>query len=282
MKNLVRQWIMAIGVFFLFYSTLHAKVSDNYSLVWAEEFTANGKLNPSHWTFEKGFVRNKELQWYQKENAYCRNGVLILEARKVQRKNPLYVKGNRQWRKKRAFIQFTSASVTTKKHHSWKYGRFVIRAKIQTDKGLWPAIWFVGEKGKWPHRGEVDLMEYYRGTLLANACWGSKQEGKPRWDRNKFPLSSLGDRDWDKKFHIWRMDWNEKEIKLYVDNKLLNSIDVEKARNPKNKLPLYPFKQPFFLRLNLAVGSNGGNPNGTEFPAKMEVDYIRIYQKLKK
>jgi beta-glucanase (GH16 family) len=58
----------------------------------------------------------------------------------------------------------------------------------------------------------------------------------------------------------------------------LNTIRVKEAKNPKGKNPKYPFMQPFFLRINLAVGSNGGNPGATQFPAKMEIDYIRVYQ----
>jgi hypothetical protein len=34
------------------------------------------------------------------------------------------------------------------------------------------------------------------------------------------------------------------------------------------------------MRLNFAVGGmNGGDPSGTTFPQRYEVDYVRIYQK---
>ena len=34
-----------------------------------------------------------------------------------------------------------------------------------------------------------------------------------------------------KKYHVYRMDWDEKEIKLYVDDELRNSIKVEEFLN---------------------------------------------------
>jgi len=41
-----------------------------------------------------------------------------------------------------------------------------------------------------------------------------------------------------------------------------------------------PFREPHYILLNLALGgTNGGDPSGTEFPARFEVDYVRIYRK---
>src|SRR5437667_2989238 len=64
--------------------------SVEYKLVWHDEFDQNGRPNPQNWTYETGFVRNKELQWYQPENAWCENGMLIIEARHENRANPLF------------------------------------------------------------------------------------------------------------------------------------------------------------------------------------------------
>ena len=65
-------------------------------------------MNSSVWNFEQGYARNEEAQWYQSDNAVCKNGLLIIEARKEQnRKNPLYVSGSNDWRKKREFIDYT-------------------------------------------------------------------------------------------------------------------------------------------------------------------------------
>ncbi|RHN96148.1 hypothetical protein DW657_07570 [Prevotella sp. AM23-5] len=40
------------------------------------------------------------------------------------------------------------------------------------------------------------------------------------------PFTHFTDRDaqWADKFHVWRMDWNEQSIRLYLDDELLNEI----------------------------------------------------------
>ena len=154
--------------------------AEGYKLTWSDEFNENGRPNPTNWTYEKGFVRNEELQWYQAENAFCKDGKLVIEARKEQKPNPLYVAGSNDWRKKPKNIEYTSACLITKDLQSWQYGRFEMRAKIDISSGLWPAFWTLGVKGRWPANGEIDIMEYYKGKLLANIASMDKN-GKPRW-----------------------------------------------------------------------------------------------------
>ncbi|MHC4678909.1 MAG: glycoside hydrolase family 16 protein [Planctomycetota bacterium] len=249
-------------------------------MVWADEFEVAGKPNPKNWTFERGFVRNNELQWYQPQNATCKNGKLIIEGRRERKPNPNYRNDSRNWKEKRQYIEYTSSCLITKGLHSWKYGRFEVKARIKTQNGLWPAIWFLGIDGEWPSNGEIDLMEYYGGKILANACWGTRERWKAKWDDSKKPVKSFGDPKWDEKFHIWRMDWDSKSIKLYLDDILLNTIDLTKTVNPTDRGPRNPFHQPHYLLLNLAIGGNaGGDPSKTPFPTRYEIDYVRILQR---
>ncbi|MHC4119462.1 MAG: glycoside hydrolase family 16 protein, partial [Planctomycetota bacterium] len=142
-----------------------------YKLVWSDEFDKDGRPDPDKWTYERGFVRNEELQWYQPDNARCEGGLLIIEARRERQANPRYDPNSNRWSRKREYCEYTSASVTTKGLHSWKYGRFEMRGRIDTRSGMWPAFWTLGVEGPWPSNGEIDIMEYYRGMLLANAAW---------------------------------------------------------------------------------------------------------------
>jgi len=250
-----------------------------YTLVWSDEFNADGEPDPASWTYEHGFVRNQELQWYQSGNAFCQDGLLVIEARHETLRNSGFKMHSEDWRSSRKFAEYTSALVTTRDRRSWLYGRFEIRARIRTAAGLWPAIWFLGVDGSWPANGEIDLMEFYAGDLLANAAWRMADgfDTEPVWSSVRKPLSSFQD-DWQKDFHVWRMDWDEQKIALYVDDRLLHSLDVEKATNPEGVKPRYPFRQPLYLLLNLAIGSKGGDPTQTEFPARFEIDYVRVYQ----
>lgn len=260
-----------------------AKVIEGMKLVWQDEFNENGKPNPKFWKSEKGFVRNQELQWYQEDNANCQNGVLLIEGKRVQIPNPNYEEGNTNWRKNRKEINFTSASIQTKGLQEWQFGTFIIRARIDTTLGSWPAIWTLGNSGEWPSNGEIDLMEFYRvksePTILANVAHGTNKQYVAKWDDSKTNLKHFTDKnkDWVKQFHIWRMDWTPESINLYLDDELLNTTSLSETINPDGK---NPFLQPHFLLLNLAIGGqNGGEPKPATKQIKYEVDYVRVYQK---
>jgi beta-glucanase (GH16 family) len=156
---------------------------EGYKLVWADEFNVNGPPNPKSWVFEEGFQRNRELQWYQKENAVCKDGVLVIEGKKVSQPNSNFSVGHKDWKKSRKTIEYTSACLTTKGTHPWQFGRFEIRAKIPAANGLWPAIWTLGVEGQWPSNGEVDILECYKGQILAI---GGDAAGSP--EGTKFPV----------------------------------------------------------------------------------------------
>ena len=252
--------------------------TDGYRLVWADEFDKDGAPDSASWHFEKGFVRNQELQWYQKENAYCKNGHLVIEGRRENNPNPGFETGSTNWKKNRKDISYTSSSINTKGRASWKYGRFVMRGRIDISKGLWPAWWTLGVAGSWPANGEIDIMEYYNNKVLANvACLGADK--KAEWFSQTKPADSLGGAAWAAQFHIWRMDWDENAIGLYMDDQLMNRVELSKLIN-KDGSGVNPFNQEHYMLLNLAMGGmNGGDPSGTVFPNKFEVDYVRVYQK---
>lgn len=256
------------------------KNGQSYQLVWSDEFNRDGAPDSSKWNYENGFVRNNELQWYQPENAYCKNGLLIIEAKKETKPNPNYDSLNNNWRKNRKDIQYTSACLITREKRTWQYGQFEMRARIDVSNGMWPAWWTLGVDKHWPANGEIDIMEYYRGVLLANILCSGK-ENKQEWHSTKTKLSILGDSSWSAKFHIWKMDWTEESIALYVDDSLLNKVAVDSLVN-KDGSGFNPFKQPHYMLLNLAIGGqNGGDPSNTSFPRLFEIDYIRVYQKTK-
>lgn len=253
-------------------------VSNGYTLVWSDEFNKNGAPDSSKWDYENGFVRNEEMQWYQPENAYCKNGLLIIEARREMKPNPRYDSASNSWRRNRKNINYTSACLITRNKASWQYGRFEMRARIDISSGMWPAWWTLGIEKPWPANGEIDIMEYYRGMMLANiACLGSN--GRPQWFSSRFKTDSLGGNAWARQFHTWQMDWTSEYIALYCDEQLLNKTSLPDLVN-KNSSGFNPFKQPHYMLLNLAIGGqNGGSPEQTIFPKFFEVDYIRVYRK---
>ena len=128
-------------------------------------------------------------------------------------------------------------------------------------------------------------MEYYRINgephILANAAWGKDRPFDSVWDSAKVPFSHFLEKDsmWASQFHIWRMDWDEEAIRIYLDDELINEILLSETNNGKIGNYGNPFKKPMYLLLNLAIGGdNGGTVDWDCYPMKYEIDYVRVYQ----
>ena len=258
----------------------------DYRLVWAEEFDCDGLPDSSVWKHEEGFVRNNELQWYQPANVSVSNGILTITGKKETVPNTRYEANSRNWRKNRKAAEYTSSCIKTVGTKEFLYGRFEIRAKIPTASGSWPAIWTLGKSMPWPSNGEIDIMEYYRINgvphILANTAWGTDKPSAAKWNTQTVPFSKFTgkDSDWANKFHVWRMDWDENAIRLYLDDELLNETLLNETQNGSIGNYTNPFRQPHYILLNLAIGGdNGGTPDDAAFPLKYEIDYVRVYQK---
>ena len=277
---------MKTGILFFYCLFLPLAVAaQEWKLVWSDEFNGNGKPDESSWTYEQGFVRNREYQWYQKDNATIKDGVLVIEARKESFPNPNYKEGSDNWKNSRLDVNYTSACIKTAGKREFLYGRFEVRARIPTGKSSWPAIWMVGKTMPWPSNGEIDIMEFYRTKgipyILANTAWGTDQPSVAKWNTQKIPFNHFTDKDpeWAAKFHVWRMDWDETAIRLYLDDELLNETLLSETINGSIGNGTNPFKQPHYILLNLALGQYGDEPDDTQLPMKYEIDYVRVYQK---
>ncbi len=256
---------------------LPAQGAEEWRLVWHDEFDTNGPPSPANWNFEHGFARNHERQWYQPENAWCTNGLLIIEARRESKPNPQFDRDSDDWRSSRKMIEYTSASLTTRGLHQFKYGKFEMRARIDTRSGSWPAFWTLGADPDiyWPAGGEIDIMEYYTGNVLANLGW--QTNGLTCWLARRHPLDKLGGEAWSRQFHIWTMVWDEKQIELRLDGRLMNHLKLAKADNADEG---NPFRRPEYIILNQAIGGDsGGDPSTTQFPLRYEIDWVRVYQR---
>jgi beta-glucanase (GH16 family) len=257
-----------------------------FKLVWNDEFNVDGPPNPKDWIYELGFVRNQELQYYSKPNAFCKGGFLILEGRQERVKNEAYnpASPKTEWKKSREYAEFTSGSIKTASKHVWTYGRFECRGKFGITKGLWPAFWLTGPTREWPANGEIDVMEYYMHGYKANVAWGSAKKNVAIWRSTNLDIEKLATESgfangqaWSEAFHTYRMDWDKDWIKLYVDGRLLNSVAVAETVNKSPDMK-NPFHEPHHILLNLAIGATGGDPKFTKWPSQFVVDWVRVYQ----
>jgi len=237
-------------------------------LVWADEFDKAGLPDTAKWTYQTGGNGwgNNEKQFYtsqRPENARIENGKLIIEARKEA------YQGN----------NYTSARLLTRGKQTWTYGRIDVRAKLPKGVGTWPAIWMLGTnltRVGWPLGGEIDIMEHVgfdegvvHGTIHSEAYNHIKKTEKG---------GSVIITDVTTAFHTYAIDWTADQIDFYVDEKKYYS--VQKATLGSSEAQ-WPFDQPFYLLLNVAVGGNWGGQKGIDesiWPQRMEVDYVRVYQ----
>ena len=251
----------------------------DYQLVFQQEFNEDNQDLTKIWSFEVGEkIRNNENQFYSKskENAYTKGGYLHI----VAFRDHLGSDGKTH--------SYTSASMTTSKSFVYCYGRVEVRAKIPTGGGMWPAIWQVGNKYSWPQNGELDIMEYYRERILGNFAWGSTTAWQPVWKSSSTPMSHFETQNpnWRNEFHTWVLEWDDQEMKILLDDELLNSV---KTSDTYNRGLQGNYENPYlyhtdgfghYLWLDLALGgNNGGTIDNSLFPAEYLIDYVRVYQK---
>ncbi|HZW34082.1 MAG TPA: glycoside hydrolase family 16 protein [Isosphaeraceae bacterium] len=252
----------------------------DWKLVWSDEFDGRGLPDPARWTYETGYVRNHERQFYTRarpENARLEGGRLIIEARKERYRLPgsdakAPAEGRGRRGRDRQDAEYTSASLTTQGKAAWTYGRIEVRAKLPAGRGTWPAIWTLGtnipEVG-WPACGEIDIMEFVGfqpGVIHATVHTSKTDKG----DRITIADASQA-------FHVYAMEWDAQKIDFFVDQKRYFTY-----RNDGTGRGSWPYDRPQYLILNLAIGGNWGGQKGIDaaiFPQRYEIDYVRVYQR---
>lgn len=123
----------------------------------------------------------------------------------------------------------------------------------------------------WPACGEIDIMEHVNTE--------AQTHGTIHWqDHNNAYASYTGSTSVNSvtNFHTYTIEWDELAIKWFVDGNLYHEASIENGVNGTSE-----FHNNFFILLNMAIGGNwpGFNIDNTAFPARMLVDYVRIYQK---
>ncbi len=134
-----------VGIWLL---TMMAASADagEWKLVWSDEFDRAGQPDPARWSYETGYLRNHERQFYtqaRRENARVEGGLLIIEARKerypIPGPDPAAKSGGRTRKgAAREIAEYTSASLTTRGKAAWTYGRIEVRAKLPSGAGPGP------------------------------------------------------------------------------------------------------------------------------------------------
>ena len=269
------------------YNKNQAELPKGWHLVWSDEFDGK-KIDETKWDFQLGTGTeyglenwgNNELQYYRKENAYIKNGNLVIEARKQNYKG----------------YDYTSARLRTVKDDGTQlftktYGRIEAKIKMPTGNGMWPAFWLLpatDEYGTWASSGEIDIMEA-KGRL-SNRIYGTVHFGQP-WPGNKYTSDMYKFPETPDQggtiaeYHIYSLEWEPGVLRWLVDgNKYFETSQWWSLGSGQSRPYAYPapFDKPFYILLNLALGGNydgGVLPEDSDLPAQMFVDWVRVYDK---
>lgn len=220
-----------------------------------DDFSSN-TIDSNKWSYELGYVRNNETQKYTNTNAEVNDGILALRGLKAS---------DGSW---------TSASIISKKHFAFMYGKIVARIRACNYNGAFGAFWTLGdsfefgykENGNpdtlgewWAYCGEFDVMEFYNGKLTCGAFFNEKEESGRVW-YNDYPTG-----DW----HEFAMEWK-------TDGTLIFSIDgheLSRTSATDNRA----FHIPHFILVNQAIGASGGTPDSSTTEITQYVDWIKYY-----
>lgn len=240
---------------------------DGFDLVWSDEFTGN-RLDDRYWNHNigtgSGGWGNNEWQYYRSDNASVADGYLIITAKKEN-----YGGQN-----------FTSSRIKTEGLVDFTYGRVDIRAKLPRGQGIWPALWALGNNFSevgWPYSGEIDIMEMIGGsgredTVHGTVHWNVGGLSAP-YSHTYVGGAYYGD-DFSASFNVFSILRTADDIEWRVNDAPYYRFDIDESASRA------PFRKPFFLIFNVAVGGNwpGYPDETTSFPQQMIVDYVRIFE----
>ena len=230
-------------------------------LLWEENFDGS-ELNESVWNFELGNGcpnicgwGNNERQVYTKDNHRLENGNLIITAKKINDST------------------YTSTRLTTKGNKEFKYGYIEAKAKIPTGQGIWPAFWMLGsniDQVGWPMAGEIDILEYVgKEPHMAFTSLHTQDSHGNTINTKKTEIRNI-----EEGFHTYAINWTENFIEFFIDGNSVYKFE------PKDKTTeVWPYNQPFYFLVNVAIGGNFGGPEVDDsiFPQEFIIDYIRVY-----
>lgn len=146
-----------------------------------------------------------------------------------------------------------------------KYGAVEASIRVPKGKGFWPAMWLMPVDGTWSY--EIDVAEWVDPEARRVAQHLHANNGAI--DLTNAEGLGLDMRtDLSAGFHTYAIDWSPTYLRWYVDGKMTQEI----TRNIPNT--------EMYLIFNLAIGGWGGlvAPE-TQFPARMEIDYVKAWSR---
>jgi beta-glucanase (GH16 family) len=220
----------------------------------------NGAVDTNDFNVYSGTpVANQEAEYYTNNSSNVRvaNGNLVLEAKSQSDHG----------------YNFTSGRIDTQGKEDFLYGKIVVTAKLPGGIGTWPSIWMLPSQPRYaslspasdPNRydndGEIDIAEAI-GTQ-PNTVYGIAhsvaypENGAKGTYFNTITLPSEYTA-----YHSYEVDWTPTSLTFSVDGQVYYTYTKQAGANWRS----WPFNQPFYLVMNLALGGTWGGSDTKQFP----------------
>jgi beta-glucanase (GH16 family) len=271
-----------------------------WHLVWSSNFNGPAGTVPSGWTFETGGSGwgNHEQEYYVDgtQDEVTHNAVLnghgdlaISVRRNADTALLCSYDAAGSYLPYGETCAYTSARLDTSAIPAANptYGRIEARIRLPQGAGIWPAFWALGSDFPtvgWPGCGEIDVMETFSrtpGTVYAHLHGPTAADPSAPWHEPGNARAAgytLPDgQAFSSGFHVFAASWYPGHISFSVDGHVYETID--RANLPSGDA--WVFDRPFYLLLNVAVGSalspSGAPDAATVFPQTMLVNWVRVY-----
>lgn len=226
-----------------------------WALRWSDDF--NGYRLSNKWESISGNGTNgwshRALQYYQAANVKQDGlGHLVITAAKTSPSTTLTC-----WN---GPCEYTSGRIESTDRFAQRYGRVAARIRLPAGKGIWPAFWLRSARLS---DGEIDVVEPIgsKPNLVQGFTHGKGHKGIASIRLPK-PFSA--------EYHTYGVDWTPQRVVWWMDGKPYGEY----------RYSSYELDQPHWMILNVQVGGNYPKPPNakTRFPARMEVDWVRVYR----
>ena len=172
-------------------------------------------------------------------------------------------------------LKFLTGGLDSRGRHAIKNGRIDVRARLERAQGFWPAIWMMPESNlPWPEAGEIDIMEHLNfDEYIYQTVHSGHIEGlrKPKTQHDHKEVVDVT------RFNIYSVEITDSEIIYYInDRKTFAYPRLEPE--PEGQYPFDDYE--YYMILSAQLGGHWIGPiEAEQLPVKMEVDYVRFYER---
>lgn len=269
MKNLRSLKICALALVLLCvflgirYSGCHTieKEGEQFVLFY-DDFDVDGTPDPKKWKLcSKGPSDWNQEMSESYEQAYVKNGVLVLNAEKI---DGVYKAGG----------------IKTEGKFDFTFGKVEVRARLtRYPNGAFPAVWMMPKQSiykGWPFCGEIDIMEHIREEKSIHQTLHTHYT----YDLgNKTGTTCQTVCDFTE-FTVYGVEWTPEKLTFYVNGEETFSYSNMNLAN-ESEMMQWPFTKDaaFYLILNMGLGEDAswaGAVDDNHLPATMEVDWVKV------